>query len=84
MFFTKVGKVLAYLGFGIGILYIAYSLWLGFGAPEVAETTETARRYFVISGARKIMNQGFITILASVLLGIFCETTSKLKACANK
>lgn len=82
MFFTKAGKALAYLGLAVGILFTAYGYWLGSGGPLISEDFDAFRKHFAETGSRHVTNQGYICILGSICLGILCEISSNIKACA--
>ena len=82
MFFTKIGKILAYIGFGLGFLRVATGYWIAFGATNANENLAAARRYLAASGTGEAINEGYIYMLVSVALGILCEISSNQKVLA--
>lgn len=73
MFFTKVGKVLAYIIFALGVLRVALGLLIAFGAHSMTDNAAAARQYLGASNTGEAINEGTIYILVAVALGILCE-----------
>lgn len=75
MFFTKTGKILAYLLFWIGIFGVVYGHLFLFGIINMDDGFAIS----TVSGARNMRDQGYTLIAVSVALGILSEISSNQK-----
>lgn len=82
MFFTKVGKVLAYIIFALGVLRVALGLLIAFGAHSMSDNAAAARQYLGASNTGEAINEATIYILVAVALGVLCEISSNRRKCA--
>lgn len=73
MFFTAVGKILAYLGFGFGVLRVGLGFQIASQSPDMEANVAAAREYLAAANTGEAINEGFTYILVSVALGILCE-----------
>ncbi len=73
MFFTRIGLLFAYLGFGWGILRVGLGFFGAYGTESMADNIAFANRYLAASSTGEALNEGFLYIGVSVALGILCE-----------
>lgn len=78
MLFTNLGKGLAYFGLLFGVLYLVYVGWSFVGVYTAIELDGTVRR--PPERMVETMNQGFMVIIGSIVLGVLCEISSSLRA----
>ena len=77
MFFARIGSLLAWLGFVLGVLYLGMGIWLGSNLPiddpEALAQTQAfyERRYAATTG--EMVTRGFYLVLGSVVLGILAK-----------
>ena len=76
MFFTKIGKVLAHLGFWLGTFRVGMGFLLAFGTPDMENNQAAARRFLGAATTGEAINEGMVAILVSVALGVLCEISA--------
>lgn len=77
MFFTRIGKIIAHLGFWIGILRIAMALSVATSTKDMETNAMLSRRYLAAATSGEAINEATIYILVAVALGVLCEISSK-------
>lgn len=77
MFFTRIGKVIAYLIFVLGILRVAMGFLGAFGSADIESNRAFASRYLSAATTGEAINEGMMYILLAVALGVLCEISSK-------
>lgn len=77
MFFTKIGKVFAHLGFWSGVFKVIVGLFIAFGSSDMASNRIAAQRYFGEENSGAIIDQGTTYLLIALALGILCEISSR-------
>ena len=77
MFFTKIGRVIAHVGFWVGIFHVLAGLFIAFGSSDMASNRMAAQRIFGEENSGAIIDQGATVLLIAVALGILCEISSR-------
>lgn len=77
MFFTRIGKVIAYLIFWLGIIRVGMGFSGAYGAADMESNRIFASRYLAASTTGEAINEGIMYILLAVALGVLCEISSK-------
>ena len=80
MFFTRIGTLFAYIGFGVGILRVASGFLIAQGTFGTESNIAAAKRYFGTSTTGEAIDGGLIVIALSVALGILCEISRSCKS----
>lgn len=75
MFFTKLGRIVAWLIFGLSIFRVAFGLLLAFTADDPASA---AQRYLGKVNTGEAINEGIYVIGIAIALGILTEISSNL------
>lgn len=78
MFFTRVGTVLAYLGFVLGVLRYGLSVYFAIATPDMAANAAAAKRYLAATNTGLAMDEGALLIVSSVALGVLCEISRRV------
>lgn len=73
MFFTRVGTIIAYIGFGLGIIRTAMGFYIPQMADSMSSNTAGAQRYLGSKSPGEVIDQGIVWILVAVALGTLCE-----------
>ena len=73
MFFTRIGLLFAYLGFGIGVIRVGLGFFGAYGTESMIDNIAFAKRYLAASNTGEAINSGFLFIGVSVALGVLCE-----------
>ncbi|NRP32038.1 hypothetical protein XMV209_003319 [Aliiroseovarius sp. xm-v-209] len=73
MFYTKVGILLASIGFVLSVFQVGGGLYIAVNMADMSENVFFAQRYFAADNSGEIITRGTYGILASVTLGILCE-----------
>lgn len=73
MFFTRIGMIIAYVGFAVGALRLAAGLLIAFGTENIETNIAVARRYLNAENSGEAIDGGMYCIVISVALGILCE-----------
>lgn len=68
MFFVRMGKLLAVLAFGYGVLKTAVGIILA-----IYDRQELAGRYFAAENTGEVIDKGLQVILFGIVLGILCN-----------
>lgn len=84
MFFTRIGTLLAYIGFGLGIIRTALGFSIALGTENMDSNIAAAQRYLAASNTGEAINEGLTYIIVSVALGILCEISRSRKADASE
>lgn len=79
MFFTKIGSIIAYIGFGIGALQTAFGFLVALTIEDMEANIAISKRYFGASNSGEVIEKGLPIILFSVALGILCEISKSGK-----
>ncbi|MCM5558470.1 hypothetical protein [Pleomorphomonas sp. JP5] len=77
MFFTRVGKVIAYLGLALGFLRCAMGVFVGYASPDMESRVALSRRYFGSFTSGQAIDQGMKFIVIAVALGVLCEISAR-------
>lgn len=77
MFFARIGSLLAWLGFALGVTYLGMGIYLGstlpIDDPEAMAQLQAfyERRYGATTG--EMVGRGFFVVLGTVVLGILAR-----------
>ena len=77
VFFTRIGTVMAYIGFFFGLLQFDLDLLIIFSSDSMATDQAIAREYFAARDAGALVDRGFYVTLVSVALGVICEISAR-------
>lgn len=83
MFFTRVGKILAHIGFWLGLLRVGMGFLVASGALTFAtgaDPCEAERRYLGTETSGQTIDQGVAMIVVAVALGVLCEISARVNA----
>lgn len=83
MFFTRIGLVLAYLGFSVGLFRTGLSFFIAFTTESMEANIAFSKRYLVAANTGEAIGEGATFILVSVALGILCEISRRAQASGN-
>lgn len=79
MFFTRIGTVMAYIGFFMGVLKVSMGFFIATFADDMASNQAMAWQYFAARNSGEVINEGFHAILVSVALGVICEISRRVR-----
>jgi hypothetical protein len=79
MFFTKLGKIIAWLVFVISSVRVTIAVGVATGTSTMADNAAASARYLGTSSSGEAINQILIVLLASIALGILCEISSGVR-----
>lgn len=77
MFFTKIGRVIAHVGFWVGIFHVLAGLFIAFNSPDMASNRIAAQSMFGEENSGEVIDQAITYLLAAIALGILCEISSR-------
>ena len=78
MFFTRVGAVIAWIGFVLSSFQVVTGLLIALGTPTPEDRQAAARYFFGSANIGEEIDQGFLYLLISVLIGILVEISRAL------
>jgi len=84
MFFTKVGRLIAYASFGIGLLGIAMGIGVAVMADDMQANELLSRRYLGSVASGEFINEGIFRVLVGVAFGIATEIGQRLENLLNR
>lgn len=73
MFFVKVGSILAFVGFWLGVLRTGLGFFFAFGTDDMESNMAAARRYLATSNTGEAINEGMMLIAGSLVIGLLCR-----------
>ncbi|MBS1303051.1 hypothetical protein [Loktanella sp. SALINAS62] len=76
MFFTKVGNLLAWVGFLIGLLMTGVGFYVA-SIPDAEMRLAATRRYIGSGSSGDAIDRGIMVVVVSVVLGILCKMASR-------
>lgn len=76
MFFTRIGKFLAYFGFWTSVLLLALAVYAAYTTPDMEANREFAQRYLSADTTGEAIDRAMRNILLSIGLGILCEISA--------
>lgn len=77
MFFTRIGKIVAHLMLWLGVFRVGMGFIIAYGTPDMESNRLAARHYLAASTTGDAINQGMISVLAAVALGVLCEISAR-------
>ena len=75
MFFTRVGRIIAYLALVLGVLRTA----MGFVGASTSDYQAFAQRYLGTETTGEAINQGMIMILIAVVVGVLTDISRSVE-----
>lgn len=77
MFFTRIGKVIAYLMFWVSVIHISIAFAGAFSTADMESNRAFASRYLASATTGEAIGKAQLYILLAVALGVLCEISSK-------
>lgn len=80
MFFTRIGKIVAHLLLWLGVFRVGMGFVIAYGTPDMESNRLAARNYLAAATTGEAINEGMISILAAIALGVLCEISARRNA----
>jgi hypothetical protein len=77
MFFTRIGKAIAYTGSCLSILRLALAFYVA-SIPDLEASKVAAQRYLGTANSGEAIDRTLYYLLIAIALGILCEISSKM------
>ena len=77
MFFTRIGKFLAHLGFWTSLLSLFLGFYFAYIAADIEQNMAFAQRYLGTDTTGEAIDRASRYILLSIALGVLCEISAR-------